>query len=236
MKTVPYNAGEVHHINSVSYHPGLDVILLSSATTGEIWVIDHSTNKQEAASDRGGNFGKGGRLLYRWGNPQMVRNANQPRKLFWQTDAKWVNPDSTGNMDVLIYNTGLQRDYFGEYNPDQPQLGLGEAYTDLLEITLPKLEPQLNNTDAISEYYVPESEPAIKWTWNSDASEEFYSLFGGGVNRLPNGNTIFVETHSKHIIELTPDGKRVLDFQIPGPGQIFSVDKITTIDPGLIGN
>lgn len=231
LKKVPYNAGEVHHINALSYHPGLDVILMSSATTGELWVIDHSTNKQQAATDKGGNFGKGGRLLYRWGNPSMAKLADQPRKLFWQTDVKWVNPDSTGNMDVLIYNTGLQRDYFGDYKEDQPMLGLGEAYTDLLEITLPEL-----TAASLPGYYTPAGEPQIKWTWNADASEEFYSPFGGGVNRLPNGNTIFVEAHSKHIIELTPEGKRVLDFQIPGPGQIFSIDKITNIDPGLLGN
>ncbi len=231
LKKVPYNSGEVHQINSISYHPGLDVILASSATTGEIWVIDHSTTIKQAASDEGGNYGKGGRLLYRWGNPQMIGQSDQPRKLFWQTDAKWVNPDLTDNLDVLIYNTGLQRDYFGQYKQDQPMLGLGEAYTDLLEITLPPL-----TTETDPPYYTTDTEPETKWTWNSDASEDFYSPFGGGVNRLPNGNTIFVEAHLKHIIEVTPDGKRVLDFLIPGPGQIFSIDRVTSVDPEVLGN
>ena len=48
----------------------LDQIVLSNHNLSEIWIIDHSTTTLEAASHSGGNSGKGGDLLYRWGNPQ----------------------------------------------------------------------------------------------------------------------------------------------------------------------
>ena len=57
------------HVNAVDYHPGLDQIALSVPALGEVWILDHSTTTAEAAGSRGGRAGRGGDLLYRWGNP-----------------------------------------------------------------------------------------------------------------------------------------------------------------------
>src|SRR5262249_5327666 len=61
---------DVFHTNAVFYNADLDQILMSVPTFNEIWVIDHSTTVEEAAGHTGGRSGKGGDLLYRWGNPQ----------------------------------------------------------------------------------------------------------------------------------------------------------------------
>src|SRR5262249_49444459 len=61
------------HINSVAYNADLDQIMLSVHAFSEIWIIDHSTNTAQAAAHSGGRYGKGGDLLYRWGNPRAYR-------------------------------------------------------------------------------------------------------------------------------------------------------------------
>ena len=61
------------HSNGIDYNPELDQIVLSPSNFSEVWIIDHSTTRTEAAGSNGGNSGKGGDLLYRWGNPRAYR-------------------------------------------------------------------------------------------------------------------------------------------------------------------
>ena len=71
------------HVNAVAYHPKLDQIAISVRSFDEIWVIDHSTTTAEAKTASGGRSGKGGRLLYRYGNPMAYgRGTLQDQKLF----------------------------------------------------------------------------------------------------------------------------------------------------------
>jgi hypothetical protein len=58
------------HFNGVDYNADLDQVLISVHNFSEFWVIDHSTSTAQAASHKGGKYGKGGDLLYRWGNPR----------------------------------------------------------------------------------------------------------------------------------------------------------------------
>jgi Arylsulfotransferase (ASST)/Secretion system C-terminal sorting domain len=55
------------HMNGVDYDSASNRIVFSSHNLNEIYVIDHSTTTAQAASHAGGNSGKGGDLLYRWG-------------------------------------------------------------------------------------------------------------------------------------------------------------------------
>ena len=56
-----------------------------------------------------------------------------------------------------------------------------------------------------------------------------------GANRLPNGNTLVVNSYVKRIFEVTPEGDLVLDYEVPGPGRIFRVYKYPPDYPGLAG-
>ncbi len=220
LKKVPFNNGEIHRLNSISYNAALDQILVSSAVTNEIWIIDHSTSRAEAATNEGGTSEKGGRLLYRWGNPAMIGDTEGDQSLFWQQDAKWL--DDKPNT-VLIYNTGLKRTAFGALDEDQEMLGIGQAYTDVIEVLLP--------SDGSS--YDMSGTPETVWSWNGRGTEDFYSPFDGGATRLANGHTLIVQSYGKRIIELNAENEKLLDFSLPGPGQVFNIDKIDKRYSGL---
>src|SRR5262249_9002658 len=56
------------HFNAVAYNPDLDQIVVTVHSFSEFWVIDHATTSAEAAGHVGGKSGRGGDILYRWGN------------------------------------------------------------------------------------------------------------------------------------------------------------------------
>lgn len=94
-----------NHVNSVKYDPVNDWIIISSHRQEEVWVIDHSTTSAEAAGHTGGARGKGGDLLYRWGNPaayQMGTQADQ--QLFGQHGPYFIPPGYPGAGNVLLFN------------------------------------------------------------------------------------------------------------------------------------
>ena len=49
------------------------------------------------------------------------------------------------------------------------------------------------------------------------------AFFMCGVTRLPNGNTIFVSSFDKRIIEVTEGGDRVEDYRVPRNGRMYRV-------------
>ena len=223
---VMFVSGQMNHINSVDYNAELDQIVLSSATYGELWFIDHSTTMAEAAGDSGGRHGRGGDLIYRWGNPLTTKSGSlDEATLYWQHDARWITEGLPGAGNMLVYNNGTKRRLDGTFDPEAG-MDFENSYSDLIEFRLPIGADGLYDTDA---------RPEIVWTWNADADEGYFSPFMSGWDRLPNGNTIFVNAHNKQIIEVTPEGERVLDYEVPENGRMYRVYKYPGDYPGLAG-
>ncbi len=159
-----------NHTNSVNYNEEFDQIILSVHNFDEIWIIDHSTAMEEAASHEGGTSGKGGDLLYRWGNPETYdAGATSERKLFGQHDAQWIESGYPGEGKIIIFNNGLGRNY------------------STIDEILPPVDSSGNYFLSSGFAYEPEEQ---LWIYEAENRSDFYSQNISGVQRLPNGNTL----------------------------------------------
>jgi len=202
-----------NHTNAIDYNKELDQIMLSVHNFSEIWVIDHSTTIFEAAGHSGGNSGKGGDLLYRWGNPQTYgAGTASDQQLFAQHDAEWVAEGSPGDGDMIIFNNGQGR-------PD------GD-YSSVVEIA-PPLNSDGRYTLTAGSAYGPD-QPL--WTYTADPPANFYAQNISGQQRLPNGNTLICDGPSAHFFEVTASGETVWEYTYTGA--VFRVERYA---PGYSG-
>lgn len=91
------------HMNGVDYNPVLDQVVFSSHNLNQLFVIDHSTTTAEAAGHTGGQSGKGGDFLYRWGNPTSY-GATGATIFNVVHDAHFVPSDCPNANYIVGYN------------------------------------------------------------------------------------------------------------------------------------
>ncbi|MBN2053605.1 aryl-sulfate sulfotransferase [bacterium] len=191
-------SGDWEHINAIDYNPVLDQIVISSHTLDEFYIIDHGTTTAEAASHAGGNCGKGGDLLYRWGNPQNYdRGTSANRHFYVCHGVNWIDEDLPGAGHILILNNG-------------DRSGSSNDYSSAEEIVSPLL-PDGNYSITSGQPYGP---AAPVWTYSDPGT--FYSSHLGGAYRLPNGNTIITEGTSGYMFEVSANGQVVWDHDVSG--------------------
>jgi hypothetical protein len=208
-----------NHMNSVDYNEKFDQILLSVHNQNEIWVIDHSTTTEEAAGHAGGNSGKGGDILYRYGNPRTYRAGGvDDQRLFGSHDAQWIPSGCPGEGDILIFNNGQGR-------PDG-------RYSSVDELVPP--------VDANGSYFLepgsaygPE-EPL--WCYTAENPLDFYAGYLSGAQRLPNGNTLVCDGDNGVFFEVTAAKKTVWSYINTIPNQMSNqVFKILCYSPEYPG-
>ena len=91
------------HMNAVSYDPERDQIVMSFNVPSELVLIDHSTSSAEAATHTGGTSGRGGDILWRWGNPQTYRHGTRMEQaLFCQHSVTFIPEGCPGHGNILL--------------------------------------------------------------------------------------------------------------------------------------
>lgn len=204
-KSTKFIPGSVFHFNAISYNEERDQILVSNFGTNEIFILDHSTTTKEAKTDKGGVSGKGGDLIYRWGNPNAYGMAGiESRQLFKQHDAAWISKGIPGKGDISIFNNGVNR---------KPM------YTAYIELKLPKLRNSRYQR-ASNKPFGPMA-PAYEFSqFAGDEPEVFFAPFMSGARRLPNGNIFGVSGIVSGMFEVTDKGEEVLR-TVPGSRSTF---------------
>ncbi|MBC8311133.1 MAG: aryl-sulfate sulfotransferase [Candidatus Marinimicrobia bacterium] len=201
------------HLNAISYNAQFDQIVLSSRFQDEIYVIDHSTTTEEAASHSGGNSGKGGDFLYRWGNPQNYdRGSNSDHILGDQHGVNWIPEGYPGEGNLILFNNGAN---------------------EAVEFVPP--------VDGNGNYFIEENQPfgPDNTIWDSPSIS---TQMQGGAFRQPNGNTLITDCDSGVIKEISESGATEWSYSHSGNNpniaraQKYSIDYFDNIETVLPGD
>ena len=187
------------HMNGIDYNPILDQIAFSSHNLNEWYIIDHSTTTAEAASHSGGNSGKGGDILYRWGHP-VNYSATGSSILNVTHDAHWI-PEGVPNAGRLVgfNNRGVSNNQSSVDQIDVPRVGYNYSHT-------------------AGAAYLPA-------TYTSRLACNGYSSNMSNSQQLPNGNQLVCVATSGLIYEVNPAGTTIWSKQLTGAApQSFRYD------------
>lgn len=179
------------HVNGIDYNADLDQITFSSHNLNEIYVIDHSTTTAEAAGHTGGNSGKGGDFLYRWGNPAAYQ-ASGTTIFNIVHDAHWV----PANCPRAGYLAGFN---------NRGGSG-GKSCVDLIE-------PPYNGynyTINVGSAFAP-STYSWRHTYSGNPIQDL-----GNSQQLPNGNTLICISGARYIYEIDSNQTTVWSKTVSG--------------------
>lgn len=187
------------HANSIDYNEELDQILLSVPHFDEIWIIDHSTSTAEAAGHTGGRSGKGGDLLFRWGNP-LSHQGQGPQRVHFAHDAQWVDNFLEG---------------------DEPYYGMISIFNNRVDDSLSTaniIAPEINSdgTYNLDERgnFLPESFELI--STHPQDPKLFFSTGLSSTQVLPNNNLLVFAGRTGRAFEVEPVGGDIVwEYRIP---------------------
>ena len=197
-----------NHMNCIDYNPALNQIAMSVRGNSEVWIVDHSTTTAQSAGHSGGVHGKGGDLLYRWGNPLTYGAgtvANQ--QYFEQHDVEWIKPDCPGAGDLLCFNNGVNRNYSS------------------IDEIIPPVDADGNYPLVAGTAFDPAN---LNWTYVATPPESLFAHDISGAQRLQNGNTLITDGPLGTFIEVTQTGDIVWKYINPvdNTGPLWQGDSI----------
>lgn len=179
--------GDIMHANGFDYDEENDLIYMTINNFSEVWVIDHSTTITQAKTSTGGSYGKGGDLLYRFGNPAAYDNTFGERLFYNNHFPNLLENDVPGDGNILVYVNG---------NGDSKQ-------SVVYELGLPSsFNLQVNASNELD----------VIWSYTR---EGLYAPRVSGAVRLDNGNTL-ITSGTSGFIEVTNDKEVVWEFEGSG--------------------
>lgn len=199
------------HANAIDYNEALDQIVLSSPFLNELWVIDHSTTTAQAATSLGGNSGKGGDLLYRWGNPKVYKQGtDNDKRLFGQHDVHWIKEGEFEGM-IMAFNNNK-----------------GSNYSSV-DIINPPVDNQ-GRYALTTERFGPE-QPVFSYT--TTPKENLFSNIMAGAEIQPNGNLLICSSRQGVFFEITNQGDTVWYYKSPVTTSGIVGRDVITNDPNF---
>lgn len=200
-----FGRADFMHANSIDYNEELDQILLSVRNYQELWIIDHSTSTLEASSSLGGLSGRGGDILYRWGNPSTYTkdsiNVLYTRRLFNQHDAKWItDPNSEYEGQILLFNN------------------YGGAPYSRGNIISPRFDESLWSYELENKIFLPDN---FSLTIQHPDAIRNHSANGSSIQLLTNGNFFMTAAQQGRGFEITKEGQVVWEYVVPMIGNAF---------------
>lgn len=198
------------HFNAIDYNESLDQILLSNHNFSEIMVIDHSTTTAQAASHNGGNSGKGGDILWRWGNPMAYNQGTIANKqLFSQHSPHWIPNELPHSGDIMIFNNGNSRPS-GDYST--------------IDIIHPPVD--VNGNYASTLPYLPNT---YLWRYQDSIPTDFYSKNISGAQQLSNGNVLICNGFYGEFFEIDSTMHQVWHYRNPVASTIYTQGSSTIV-------
>ncbi len=190
------NSSDWIHINGIDYNESLDMIMLSAPMLNEIFIIDHGTTTLEAATNTGGNYGSGGDLMWRWGNP-MNYDAGVPsdQQLFFQHDPQWVHRGTSYTNMISVFS-----------NQEVDNL-TDVSLVKLIEFpfdTINSFFPDLNDV------FLPQN-PFFEY----QLADSLFSAHISGAEVQENNNLLIASGNSSTYIEIDSNQQVVWKYRIP---------------------
>lgn len=204
------------HFNSVDYNSTLDQIVVSTKHLNEVWIIDHSTTTSEAASSEGGRWGRGGELLYRYGNPPAY--SREGAQVFGgQHSVSWIGDDQ-----LMVFNNNF---------------GANRSAVQVWSLPVDSSGAYNLSSDGV---YGPSN---IDWTYTDVG---FFSNILSSARMLPNENVLICEGLEGRFFEVDQDGMKVWEYINPvnrnggagiqgGEARLNSVFQVLRYSPDFIG-
>lgn len=185
------------HSNAIDYNESLDQIVLSVPTFNEVWIIDHSTTTAQATTSNGGLAGRGGDLLYRWGNPAAYQVVGT-QQLFYQHDIHWADKGLDNSHPeygkLVVFNNQVGVDYSSAHTFSP----IFDSYNWEYSISGNSWGP--TNFD---------------WNFSTTPPQDMYSTGLSSVQILPNSNRLICIGRWGRSIEVTDSGDVVWEYINP---------------------